>query len=774
MSGLISKLFLGVSFVAACVYLTQIDYSSKLETDVSSLLPQVETEEARLARKLISEEQGRAVYLEIDGLPEIEEDTNALELVALNLLKSSPLVESIVRIDQNANLEAFKVVAEHRLELLFPKWMSEKRLLFENEGDETADFFVWAAASAVEDMDVFLESPSAMELTEAELIDPLLLNISNLLALSENESGSFVPISSAKGERARYYWLTLAASPLSPRTQEDLDALINDSEQTLVEGAPDLKLSYGGLVRLAGASRERIQGDILKINFLSLLGVTVVAFVFLRKPWQLLLTVPTLVAAAIGAMTFLFLVFHQVNIIVLVVGSILIGTSIDYAIHLIFAEHVGDDFPTKKLIRYACLSTVAGFLVLLFAELALIRQIGVFVGAGLLCAYLTASVFIRPGLKERKMALRMMKQKKGGGFLTILLAVVVVFVGGFGLLKLQWRDDVRNLESPDTELVQKDLELRERMGSTESSRLFLTTDHSYLDVFESEARLMGFIKKRFPESSGFGVSEFLPTRSQVSVVEEMEASLGRFFDVLKVAFEEGGYASEEFGDFFTSATSYVESLKGENEIYRTNIQEFADRLAGPMAGIIGEFDGRYWSLSSIDLSSEEALAISDSQENATLFSQLSFLNKTLNNHREALLFFGAFSMLLVVGTIVIVFGWRKGGLIVIYPIMGGGVAVGLCSFIFGDLNMFHLVGCFLGGAISLDYALFSIESFSRNDRIPHSVWLSAGTTSASFLALGFSSIPVVQSLGSMVVLLACITLLLLYVSSTYLSKNLNE
>ncbi len=494
MNGLISKLFLGVGFIAACVYLTQVDYSSKLETDVSSLLPQVETEEARLARRLISEEQGRAVYLEIEGLPENEIDATALESVALNLLRSNSLVDSIVRIDQNTNLEAFKVVADHRLELLFPKWMSEKRLLFEKEGDETEDFLEWAAVSAVEDMDVFLESPSAMELAQAELMDPLLLNISNLLALSENESGSFVPISSRNGESARYFWLTLAESPLSPRTQEDLDALIIESEQTLVEREPNLKLSYGGLVRLAGASRERIQGDILKINFLSLLGVTIVAFVFLRKPWQLLLTVPTLIAGAIGAMTILFLVFDQVNIIVLVVGSILIGTAIDYAIHLIFTEHVGDDFPTKKLITYACLSTVAGFLILLFAELALIRQIGVFVGAGLLCAYLMANVSIGSGLKERKMTLRLMKQKKGGGFLAVLLVVAAVFVGGFGLLKLQWRDDVRNLESPDAELVQKDLELRERLGSTGAGSLFLTTGPSYLDVFESEARLLGFVK----------------------------------------------------------------------------------------------------------------------------------------------------------------------------------------------------------------------------------------------------------------------------------------
>ncbi len=763
-----------VALVLAGIYLTQVDYSSKLETDVSSLLPQVETEEARVARRLISEEQGRAVYLELSGLPIGKEDAAVFEKIVLERLQGDSIVGSVVKLDQKTHLDAFKIVANHRLELLFPKWMEGKRESFLEERSEGEDFFKWAAISAVEDMDVFLESPSAMELARPELMDPLLLNISNLIALNENESGGFASMSSDMEEGVQYYWLTLAEPPLSPITQETLEILIDEIEKELIEKDSGLQFKYGGLVKLAGASRERIQGDIFKINLLSVLGVFIVSSVLLRKPWMLLLTVPTLLAGVIGAMSVLFLVFDQVNIIVLIVGAILIGTAIDYAIHLIFTEKAEADFPTRKLITYACLSTVVGFFILLFADLILIRQIGVFVGAGLLCAYLMARLSIGSKSRHKQMALRGIRKTEKGRAFVAVVACAVILVGGWGLFGLEWKDDIHNLEAPDNDLVQEDLALRERLGSNSTGSLFLITGNSYLDVFEKEEHLMELVSERFPGKGGFGVSKFLPSRSEIESIEMTKAELPRFFDALSIAFEDGGYAIEEFGDFFISATSFVEALRNKSERYEILIEDFANGLKGPMAGVIGESDGHYWSLSSLNLSTEEAIEISSLQEEVTLFSQLSFLNKTLDKHRKTLLFFGVFAMLFVAGVILFAFGGKKGGLVVFYPFLGGGVAIGICALLFGELNMFHLIGCFLGGAIALDYALFAIESYSRASGIPHSVWLSAGTTTASFLALSFSAIPVVQSLGMMVALLACVTLLLLHVSRAFLTKSLHE
>src|SRR4051812_50072114 len=46
-----------------------------------------------------------------------------------------------------------------------------------------------------------------------------------------------------------------------------------------------------------------------------------------------------------------------------------------------------------KPLLASCLTTVAGFALLLFSELPFIRQLGVFVGAGLICALAGAGLF---------------------------------------------------------------------------------------------------------------------------------------------------------------------------------------------------------------------------------------------------------------------------------------------------------------------------------------------------------------------------------------------
>ncbi|HOG94333.1 MAG TPA: hypothetical protein PLE80_12240, partial [Opitutaceae bacterium] len=69
------------------------------------------------------------------------------------------------------------------------------------------------------------------------------------------------------------------------------------------------------------------------------------------------------------------------------------------------------------------------------------------------------------------------------------------------------------------------------------------------------------------------------------------------------------------------------------------------------------------------------------------------------------------------------------------------------------LNLFHLLGAFLGVCLSHNYAIFTAENHTRGEEPPPSIRLSALTTAASFGALALSQIPVVAALGSTVALI---------------------
>jgi predicted exporter len=69
------------------------------------------------------------------------------------------------------------------------------------------------------------------------------------------------------------------------------------------------------------------------------------------------------------------------------------------------------------------------------------------------------------------------------------------------------------------------------------------------------------------------------------------------------------------------------------------------------------------------------------------------------------------------------------------------------------LNLFHLLGAFLGVCLSHNYAIFSAENAARGEIPPPSIRLSALSTAASFGVLALSKIPVVAALGATVALI---------------------
>jgi len=760
---LLSYAFFG-ALAASVGYLLLVDYSEKLEKDVSSILPQSDSDTARIARQLIDDHQGRAVYLKVAGVA--DSDLEGIRVgKRVERLSGSEIIGSVVKIDSHTNFDALRVLGENRIRFLFPKWLLEKRNQYEAEQNSLIGFPEWAAKTAVAEMGEFLESPMAMELAQPELLDPLLLGINALLALEgAGASGSAEGTLTDSGQ---LYWLTLDASPFSPSTQERLKSLVLDLENEISRLDPRLSVSYGGLVKLAGASRERIQKDVYKINLLSIVGVIVMASLLAPSPWRLGWFIPSLIAGAVGALTVSFLVFDEVNIIVLIIGSILIGTTIDYSIHLTFREQNAESFPTEKLVWYACLSTVVGFSILLFAELALIRQIGVFVGSGLVVAFLMARILIRPISAGGKACTERSKTISATPSFLYGFSFLVILVGAVGFTQQEWDEDLRNLEAPDGDLVDNDLALRAEFGAMETGSVFITSGRSYLDVFQRESDLF-----KSANAEGFGYSKFLPSRAEVDLLRGHKDELPALISNLREEYSSEGYELEAFKPFFRSATQFVREAEYEDAIFETPVQRFADSLVGPMRGALGQTDEMRWGVSSLRIDENQALNLAHSIEHVTLFSKLAFLNQTLDRHRASLSRFGAIAMLSVAIVIVWAFGWRKGSIIVLYPIVGGGVAIGFCALLFPSLNMFHLIGCFLGGAIALDYSLFTIEARARGLAIPRSVWISAGTTNASFLALTVSAIPAVQGLGAMVALLSCSTLLLLISSQSVVRRFL--
>lgn len=741
------RIFSIVCFLLAGLSIFQLvrqDYGNAIETDVSAFLPSGDSESAMLARSLINETQGKVVYATLDGLPTDTAQIEAIQDAVLKKLASSPIIESTTIVDNTLLEETFRYVSDNKLHLLFPKWLAQKRANFDpTTGNE--DFYSWAAKSAISDLEAFFESPEAMQLSESGVIDPLLLNVT---ALKTFAGGQTFDNSSTSIK----IWIRISAPPLDKTTQESLQTLASEIEQSIQTISPEANFTYGGLIRLAGASRERIHSDIVKINVISIIGVLLTSALLINRPWHLIKALPTIAFAFLGSISACFYFFGSVHVISLVIGSILTGISIDYAFHMLFESD--SKVPTRKLLFFACLSTIAGAITLSSSDLMLIRQVGVFTSFGLLFAFSYSQTLSKTKCSRSKLFSSFNSDNRGI-FAKIVLPIILIS-SLFGATKMSWYDDVRLMEAADPQLTKQDIALRKEFGSAADSQVFLATGSSYLEALKHGNDLIDSISQRNGSLEIFAPSNVFSNSGEIGEIVDQSDSLENFFNSLKEQLSDNGYDTEAFGDFFDDANTLARA-----KITATNIESKLGKVAatihGPLEGILNNVDSIFWCV--ISVRSDAALSYANNSHVSKL-SNLEFINNSLNHYRTELIRFGLIAMGIIASVILLSFGFKSGIIIISIPTISVALALCTASLFTEDLNIFHATGAFLAMALAFDYALFATNAIRKNRRVPFSVFLSAATTTSSFFALTLSAIPVVKALG-LVVMITTLTAVLL-------------
>jgi predicted exporter len=284
-------------------------------------------------------------------------------------------------------------VFEHRFELLLPEWLVERARDYEMS-DRSMPWPEWLAENAADDLEAFLSSAEALAFEQLLQADPLLL-VSRL-------AGRLGGIEKATGNEPGkvLVWARGSDSPLKPEVQQALFTAINDAQIQLGSEDGDPGLTWTGVARFAAQSREKITSEVTRLNVLSLLAVLAVAAVCLRHAHKILHVIPVVVCSLLGAWAATTFFIPRVHILVLVVGALLCGIAIDYALHVyLHPLREGDDFSKRlraiiKPLLVGAFTTAIGFSFLLLAELPFIRHLGVFVTTGLFCAIASAILWV--------------------------------------------------------------------------------------------------------------------------------------------------------------------------------------------------------------------------------------------------------------------------------------------------------------------------------------------------------------------------------------------
>lgn len=741
------------------LWLARLDYDRKISTNIIDLIPRDErSPELALVRSLVGDRQAQAMLFALRS-GEGPAPSEAANQFAEHLRKSG-LFRDVVVLSDTASRDALGgFVYERRFDLLLPQWLEEKQNEFAATGRPMAEFSAWLAERTVDGLDKFVGQPESVAFQELLPNDPFLL----VPTLADRAQA--LGFGGGSGStKAALIWGLIRPSPFAEEGQQPVFHAVDTGLAALHSAFPGVELQWTGINRFAAESRRRISAEMSWLNAISLIAVLTVALVFVRRLWKVIHLVPVILFSILGAWVIATIAFERLHILVFVVGSLLTGVAIDYGFYLYMQPALRPDEPYReklgrllKPLLTSCLTTVIGFSFLLWSELPLIRQLGIFVSGGLVSALIGAILYFAQ-LERAFLETRTLPRPETvrARLLIRFFSVVTVAAALFGLSRLSWRDDIRQLEVPSVELRTNDVRVRNLFGDTEERALFITRGGSVAEAREALDRFLHWHDARYPEAPGASLGWLIPTRSAWNALPQRLIDLGSFERDLRETLERRSYTATGFDPFF-EAWRGLAARSTSRPGYEQLADDVLSRLSGPLSLLLSNGKEGAWFLT---LANHPSDASPPAEFSTFPVAQLESLNTLFSRYRSSALRLSAMGLGLVGASVFVLYGFRRGIRIFAIPAGSCVIAFGLLGLMGQPLNLFHLLGAFLGVCLSHNYAIFSAENSGRREPPPPSIRLSALTAASSFGVLAFSKIPVVSALGTIVAIIVLTALLM--------------
>ncbi len=173
----------------------------------------------------------------------------------------------------------------------------------------------------------------------------------------------------------------------------DVQGKLNDSFKKKVQS------EYFGGVIIAVANARQIKKDIQFTVSISLSVLMLILIIFYKKlSIPIVLFVPTIIGGLLAGV-FLLIIRDKISAISLGLGSVLLGITIDYSLHIL--THLRNNNNVKSLyknvaqpILMSSLTTALAFLCLLFVNSQALQDLGIFAAVSVLGASIFALLFI--------------------------------------------------------------------------------------------------------------------------------------------------------------------------------------------------------------------------------------------------------------------------------------------------------------------------------------------------------------------------------------------
>ncbi len=161
----------------------------------------------------------------------------------------------------------------------------------------------------------------------------------------------------------------------------------------------DIRVDYFGNAVVALGNANQIKKDIIITITLAMIILVVAISVFFRSKRTFLIIFLPVVFGALVSLAMLFILKKEVSAISLGIGSVLLGISVDYALHIYshFRQHQSHSLIFKNLstpVILSSLTTASAFLSLYFINSEALNDLGLFAAISILSAALFSLIVL--------------------------------------------------------------------------------------------------------------------------------------------------------------------------------------------------------------------------------------------------------------------------------------------------------------------------------------------------------------------------------------------
>lgn len=472
------------------------------------------------------------------------------------------------------------------------------------------------------------------------------------------------------------------------------------------------------------------------------------------------------------------LVFRNIHILTFVFSTTLIGVCVDYSLHYFVAlkegktgtEVIKDIF---KSLTVSLITTVSAFLILLFADFILLRQISIFTITGLVTVYgivvLWYPLLEKIGLdykpdntnsldarqnfsllgRESERGVELNKYNMNSLlsrifnthetvhaskhlyiFASLSLFIIILLI----LRPIHFDDNIKNMYTPPKTLLKAEKLFTEIAGTNGDTSIFVVKGNNLEDLLQKEEEIADMLNGTEYQA----LSKYVPSKKRQKSNQTLRKELYRAklndFAIFLPTQKRSQLISQNYGNNFLSASNDFEFMKKNFLI---------DRNTSIM--VVSGYNGE-----KID-----GVRIINFQKDIS--AQIKHCRRVCLG-----LLIPIFGLLYLLLTKIYD---KKSGLKILLPsICAVALVFGILGLFGCSINLFHLLAIFLIIGFGLDYSVFR---FTNPEKTGDSVFLSCITTVFSFALLAFTGFKLISSLGTVLAL----GLLSSYIFSLNLMNN---